>query len=69
MMLQGASIQDRTPMALAQTTRRDVREVSRALRNLERRDPPLVHSDVDLGLGGVQLYRSTYDGAEAMEER
>jgi DNA-binding MarR family transcriptional regulator len=68
-MRHGADVQDCTPMALAQATRLDVREVSRALRTLERRDPPLVRSDVDLGLGGVRFYRSTYDAVEATEER
>lgn len=46
----------------------DIGEAARALRGLAGRDPPLVREDVDEG-AGVRFYMSTYDAAEALDER
>jgi hypothetical protein len=57
-------MKNQTPIAIAQTTRLDLRDVGNAMRLLMRRDPPLLRRDIDEKLD-IEVWVATPLGAEA----
>lgn len=51
MLPPGASLNEKTPSAVAARTGLSVHDVARTLRSLDDHDPPVVHRDIDATTG------------------
>ena len=67
LMAPGSRAENCTADALTDRSKLDRTEVHRVLRSLERRDPPLVRSEIDARLN-ERFWMTTYDAAGAIDE-